>query len=85
MMEPSCKYEYDETYEILVRCSFPPKLIRKDHLVWEDLEPKYDSYARAIFMGQGCWERLDTITEAQALKILDEWGYTADSQTENAN
>lgn len=47
---------------------------------WKALYPKPDPnpdelYTRAIWLGEGCWECLDDITEQEAEKILKEWGY----------
>ncbi len=70
-------YEYDSERQVLIKCSSgdSPKIIRKGKLSWQELGAQDDQYARAIFLGQGCWERLDTISEEEALQILKEWGY----------
>ena len=69
-------YEYDAEFEVLVRIadSGSIKVIEKSELQWKELSPEYDQYARAIFLGQGCWERLETISEEAGDKILEEWG-----------
>jgi len=71
------RFEYDAERQVLIKCSSEdlPKIIDKNNLVWRNFGPQDDSYARAIFLGQGCWERLDTITEAEAQRILAQWGY----------
>ena len=75
-MGKKSRYEYDAQMQVLVR--IPPKGLptvasrREPH--WGDLGPEYESYARAIYLGQGCWERLETISEERAQEILKEWG-----------
>ena len=70
-------YEYDDKYEVLIKRSpgDSPKIMRRNNLRWNDLGEQDEQYARAIYLGQGCWERLDTISEEKAQKILSEWGY----------
>ena len=53
-----------------------PRIITKNNLIWENLSsrPEYDSYFRAAFLGQGCWERLGEISADKALEMLKEWG-----------
>ena len=34
---------------------------------------------RAIYLGQGCWDRLDDISEEQALDLLEKWKLHSDS------
>ena len=69
-------YEYDAEFEVLIRISDSGsiKVIEKSDLQWKELSQEYDQYARAIFLGQGCWERLETISEEAGNKILEEWG-----------
>ena len=76
--EIKVRYEYDAERNILIKCSSGklPKILRKSDLIWRDLGPQDESYARAIFLGQGCWERLDTISEEEAYRILTQWGYS---------
>lgn len=76
------RYEYDSERNVLIKCSSEdlPKIIDKNNLVWRNLGPQDDSYARAIFLGQGCWERLDTITETEAQRILTQWGYPFENE-----
>ncbi len=70
------KYEYDAEMKVLVRCppDGEPMAISRKTKVWETLGPQYESYARAIYIGQGCWERLTTISEELAFQILRSWG-----------
>lgn len=76
-MSAIIRYEFDAERQVLIKCSSEdsPKIIEKNNLVWRDFGPKDESYARAIFLGQGCWERLDTINEEKAQSILAQWGY----------
>lgn len=77
LMEYEATYEYDAECEVLIRCDPHAKIISKDEPVWRNLGPKDDSYARAIYLGQGCWNKLDTISEEKALDILSQWGYVS--------
>ena len=83
-MGTKVKYEYDAAGQVLIKCSSGelPKIITKDNPVWRNFGPEDDSYARAIFLGQGCWERLETISEEDAQRILKEWGYLSHSANE---
>ena len=76
-MRAKVRYEFDEEREVLIKCSSEdlPKIIKKSNLVWKDFGPQDEQYERAIFLGQGCWERLESITETQATHILTQWGY----------
>ena len=69
-------YEYDSERGAMVRPSDDgmPLIIRKREPRWKALGGLDDSYSRAIYIGQGCWERLDTIDEEKAQQILKEWG-----------
>lgn len=33
-------------------------------------------YTRAVWLGEGCWEDLDEITEEEAEQVLRDWGYS---------
>ena len=71
-MEKRPRYEYDAEMQILVKIPAYrglPTVISKRVPHWGDLGPEYESYARAIYLGQGCWERLETISEERAQKI----------------
>ena len=68
-------YEYDEECQVLINTDGLMQVIRNDGLGWRELGPEYEQYARAICRGQGCWERLESITEKQAKEILKSWGY----------
>ena len=80
-MSAIIRYEFDAERQVLIKCSSEdaPKIIEKSNLVWRDFEPQDEPYARAIFLGQGCWERLDTINEEMAQSILSQWGYLSSS------
>ena len=71
------KYHYDEGSGVLIRYRTDHKLfvLEKRTLSWRPFDyEKDDSYGRAIFLGQGCWEDLEIIDEKEALKIIEEWG-----------
>lgn len=51
-------YEYDEKNQRLIKTDGLLKIIEKNDLVWRELGEKYEPYARAIYLGQGCWELL---------------------------
>lgn len=76
------RFEFDSERQVLIKCSSEdcPKIIEKDNLVWRDFGPQDESYARAIFLGQGCWERLDTISEENAHRVLMQWGYSYENE-----
>ena len=69
-------YEYDEEFDVLIRMpeKGSPKIIKKRDPQWKYLDSSNDMYARAIYIGQGCWERLVKISEEEGLRILQEWG-----------
>lgn len=75
------RYEYDSERSVLIRNSRDelPMILRKTDPVWRRLGPRDEPYMRAIYLGQGNWERLDSITEEQAQMILEAWG-AADSK-----
>ena len=81
-MGGKARYEYDAERGVLIRCPSEgmPKIMDKSSLVWRDFGPQDDPYLRAILMGQGCWERLDTISAAEAERVLTEWGYPFDDE-----
>lgn len=70
-------YEYDEKRKALIKVLVEerPKIIKENDLCWRVLDGNHDSYLRAIYLGQGCWDDLVTVTEEEAQKILKEWGY----------
>jgi len=80
-------YEYDKKYQVLINTGGAMYVIEKEYPVWRELGPEYEQYARAICRGQGCWERLDSVTEEQAQEILKSWGYVSlkDRQQKNAD
>ena len=80
-MGAKIRYEFDAEREVLIKCEPEdlPKIIRKSNLKWQYLGPEDEQYAKAIFLGQGCWERIDTITEDEAQRILTQWGYSSEN------
>ena len=68
-------YELDRQQEVLIRYSTgeQPKIISKRNFIWRDFGPEDEMYARAIFLGEGCWENLETVSEAQANSVLSKW------------
>ncbi len=80
-MDNRIDYKYDATCGVLIKISYlSVKIIKKNNLVWKKLGPEDEMYARAIYLGQGCWERLDNITEEKALDILAQWGYNQEKE-----
>ena len=71
-MSAKINFEYDAIRQVLIKTPAEglPQIIEKENLVWRDLDQQDESYAKAIYLGQGCWERLDTITEEEARQIL---------------
>ncbi|MDD6219816.1 MAG: hypothetical protein PUB85_02335 [Clostridia bacterium] len=67
-------FEYDKSFDVLI--------IKNDVGVYKQIE-KADfrlnnfeddgEYMRAIFLGQGCWERLEEISKEKAIEILKSW------------
>ena len=55
-----------------------PEILHKGDKKWMPLKPQPDyrdeDYCRAIYLGQGCWEDLEQITEEEDAEILKEWG-----------
>ena len=80
------KYEYDAEGEVLIKLARGevPKIMRRRTLTWNVLTGQGldDRYARAIFLGQGCWEKLDTISEEKAQKVLKSWGYNPENDAQ---
>ena len=74
-MTEEIRYEYDAKGQALIRCApgEPMLIIDKSNVVWRELSPEDEPYARAIYLGQGCWERLVTINEETAKYILGRW------------
>ena len=70
-------YEYDQECQVLIKIPDEgiPVIMYRRELRWRDFEAQDELYERAIYLGQGCWERLQSISEEEALEILDEWGY----------
>ena len=75
-MKKQTYYEYDEESQVLIRIpdNGSPQIISKAEPQWRYLGPSDDMYARAIYLGQGCWESLTTISEEEGQRILLEWG-----------
>ncbi len=63
-----------------------PEILHKGDKCWSPLRPRPDfkdeDYCRAVYLGQGCWEDLQSIDETEALKILHEWGYEENPPSE---
>lgn len=76
-------YEYDIVdKDVLIRCvdnEHYHEILHKGDKQWRALIPRPDDkdelYCRAIWLGEGCWECLDPISEEKAERILKEWGY----------
>ena len=70
------QYEYDDKAQVFIRIPTrgSPMVASRTEPHWGNLGSKYESYAQAIYRGQGCWDRLDTISEEKAQEILKEWG-----------
>ena len=72
-------YQYDTyTNDAIIRIPDGglPEIMNKSELCWRHLNSFEEPYLRAIYLGQGCWEYLETIDEEKAKQILREWGYT---------
>ncbi len=67
-------FEYDKTFEVLIIKNEAGvyKQIEKADFRLNDLEDDGE-YMRAIFLGQGCWERLQDISKEKAIEILKTW------------
>ena len=54
------------------------EILHKGDNEWKPLKPQPDyrdeEYCRAMYLGQGCWEDLEQITEEEAVEILKGWG-----------
>ena len=79
-MEERIQYEYDEICQVMIRVSSEesPKIMEETNPVWRELGKEDDMYARAIYMGQGCWEDLRAITAEEAEEVLHRWGVSLD-------
>lgn len=75
-MDNKTYYEYDQKREVLIKLSpdKSPMIFKREEHCWRYLGPDDDRYARAIYLGQGCWEDLTTITGKEGEKILETWG-----------
>ena len=71
-------YEYDAERSVLIclKQGAAPRIISKDNPQWRTLGAADEQYRRAICLGEGCWERLESVNEAAAACILHEWGCT---------
>ena len=80
------KYDYFDKDVLIRDIGECPEILHKGDECWSQLTPRPDykdeSYCRAIYLGQGCWERLRSIDEAEALEILREWGYDGNPPSE---
>ncbi|MBQ3755873.1 MAG: hypothetical protein II873_01995 [Oscillospiraceae bacterium] len=74
-------YEYDWECEVLIRIPREglPKIFYRQEMQWRDFDAADELYDRAIYLGQGCWERLRSIEEEEALQILKDWGYQSEN------
>ena len=54
-----------------------PRIISRDNPQWRPLGEQDEQYRRAIHLGEGCWERLESVSEETAERILREWGLNA--------
>ena len=56
------------------------EILHKGDEQWKLLKPQPDyqdeNYCRAMYLGQGCWEDLEEISEEEAAMVLKEWGYS---------
>ncbi len=67
-------FEYDKSFDVLIigNGAGVYKQIGKRDFHLNDLEDN-GGYMRAIYLGQGCWERLDNISKEKAIEILKTW------------
>ena len=74
-------YEYDWECEVPIRIPREglPKIFHRQEMQWRDFDAADELYDRAIYLGQGCWERLRSIEEEEALQILKDWGYQSEN------
>ncbi len=75
-------YEYDWEDQVLIKIPGEglPKIMYRQELLWRDFKPEDELFERAIYLGQGCWERLKSIGEKEAQQILNEWGYADEKE-----
>ena len=68
-------YQYDAERAVMIRLETgaAPRIISKSDPHWRALGADDEEYARAIYFGEGCWERLETVDEEAAARILSEW------------
>ncbi len=77
------RYEFDSySKNVLIRNQgkgYFPEILYKGDRQWKVLAPSQEDedelYTRAIWLGQGCWEDLDEVSEKEAEQILRDWGY----------
>ena len=62
---------------IQLRQGAAPRIISKENPSWRPLGEEDEPYRRAIYLGEGCWERLETGDAAAAVQILQAWGCEA--------
>ena len=77
-MSNATRYYYDALCRTLIKSpqGGSLKIMEDDNLVWRNPGPDDETYLRAIYCGQGCWERLDILDEEEARQILTRWGYS---------
>ena len=73
------RYETNGDADIIIQMGGPEgtRIISKCSLKWESLlgNSKYESYARAVYLGEGSWDDLYEIDEWEAEDMLRKWGY----------
>ena len=77
----SMTYYLDTRRDVLIRVAPDHRrsVLEKSAGTWRPFDPQRDdSYARALIFGEGCWEDLDLLEEAEALEILRQWQNTAE-------
>jgi len=81
-MRDKTTYQYDYRWGVLIKCppKGSPKIMDYGNPVWRDFGPDDEPYERAIYLGQGCWEDLDPVTEEEAREILTRWGYSFENE-----
>ena len=74
-------YSFDRTTkDVLIRRldgESVVEILHKGDKNWALLAPRADyrdeEYCRAVYLGQGCWEDIEFITEEKAMEIMAQW------------
>ena len=82
MSKNNINYAYDRDKNILIRHRVGSNgfihevrsYYDKKWIIVPNKENKYEEYARAIFLGQGAWDRMESITNEEAYRIMRMWG-----------